>query len=259
MQLNSIDLFFWAAGLLGHIALLVVLFGRRRAAVFPFFTALIVSNIVRTVVLVLVAHFESKQSYRIIYTSFASVDLLLQLCVVYELASQVFRPTGRWAPDAQKGILVMSAVSVVIAAGLAFLPSVSAKAWLASVLNRGNLFSSALLCELFVCMIALSVTVRLPWKTHVARIAQGLGFYSLLGLLTEAGLSVFGMERGAPIASALTFVRFGTYLVCLAYWLITLWLEAPAPRELPEEMRKQLFTLQTRLEYDLRQIRAYKR
>ena len=259
MQLNSIDLFFWAAGLLGHIVLLVVLFVRHRAVVFPFFTTLIASNIAKTIVLVLVLHFGSKSSYRIVYTWYASADLVLQLCVVYELASHVFRPTGRWALDVRKGILVLSAISVVIAAGIASLPKVSAKTWLAATLNRGNLFSSALLCELFVCMIALSVIYRLPWKTHVARVAQGLGLYSMVGLLTEAGLSVFGLERGAQLAAHLDFVRFGTYLICLTYWITTLWLEAPAPRELPEEMRKQLFTLQTILEYDLRQIRASRR
>lgn len=259
MQLNGTDLFFWASGLLGHIALLFVLFGRRRAAMFPFFTTLITLNIVKSVVLFLVAHFESKHSYRVAYTSFASVDLVLQLCVVYELASHVFRPMGRWAPDIRKSFFILLVISVVLAAGLTCLPTVPAKTWLGAVLNRGNLFSSALLCELFVGMIALSVTVNLPWKTHVARISQGLGSYSLLGLITEAGHSTFGMERSSRIASDLTTVRLMTYLACLAYWIVTLWAEAPAPKELPEEMRRQLFTLQIIVEYDLRKLRAIKR
>jgi len=40
---------------------------------------------------------------------------------------------------------------------------------------------------------------------------------------------------------------------------VMLWREAPAPKELPEEMRRQLFTLQARVEYDLRKFRALKR
>ena len=58
---------------------------------------------------------------------------------------------------------------------------------------RGNLFAAALQSELFVAMMALSIDARLPWKTHVAKIAQGLGAYSLLGVLIETGHSYFGV------------------------------------------------------------------
>ncbi len=43
-------------------------------------------------------------------------------------------------------------------------------------------------------MMALSIDARLPWKTHVAKIAQGLGAYSLIGVLIETGHSYFGSQ-----------------------------------------------------------------
>jgi hypothetical protein len=127
------------------------------------------------------------------------------------------------------------------------------------MLIKGDLFSSALMCELFVGMIALSMTVGLPWKPHIARIAQGLGFYSLITIVTEAGHNIFGMERTSKISGDLTMLRMMTYLVSVTYWIVMLWRDAPAPRVLPEEMRRQLFTLQRLVEYDLRKLRALKR
>ena len=95
----------------------------------------------------------------------------------------------------------MVVASITVAAGLTTLAdNPPAKTWLAAVLIRGNFFSSALMSELFAGMIVLSVTVGLPWKPHAARIAQGLGFYSLVTILTEAGHNIFGMERTSRIS-----------------------------------------------------------
>lgn len=259
MHPSQLELLFWWAGLFGHCLLFVILWARRRARTFPFFTALITANIVRTVTLITVHGRGSRDAYLVTYFSFAILDLALQLCVVYELASKVFRPTGKWAPDVRRGTLILVFASVVVALALASMPTPPERTELKVLLDRGNLFSSALLCELFVGMIAFSVTARLPWKTHVSRLAQGLGFYSLVGLLTEAGHNITGMVRSLALSHQLTILRECTYLTCLGYWIVTLWCNAPAPRELPEEMRQQLFTVQKRLAYDLRRLRLLKR
>jgi len=108
-------------------------------------------------------------------------------------------------------------------------------------------------------MIGFSVKARLPWKTHVARIAQGLGSFSLTGLLIAGGYSVIGEVRTSRLSHQLTLLRLTAYLLCVIYWIIMLWRDAPTPKELPEEMREQLFTLQTRVEYSLRKLRELQR
>ena len=258
MHLNHTDYLFWAAGLLAHVVLLVVIATRHRAETFPFFTTLIAANIVKTITLYLVALHGTTYSYRVTYSSLTAVDLVLQLCVVYEVALHVFRPTGRWAPDVRRGFVIVVAASITVAAGLTTLAETPAKTWLAAVLMRGNFFSSALMSELFAGMIILAVTAGLPWKPHAARIAQGLGFYSLVTILTEAGHNVFGMERSSWISGDLTLLRIVTYLVCVTYWIVMLWRDAPAPRELPSEIRSHLVAFQRLLEYDLRKLRALK-
>jgi hypothetical protein len=257
MHLNGTIFAFWAAGLAAQILLLFVLLGRHRAGSFPVFTTLIAANVLNSVVLYEVALHGSKHDYFVAYFAFAVLDLVLQLSVTYELARHVFCPTGTWAPDIRKGFFILVVASVAIAFGLACLPSPPEKTVLGMLLDRGNLFSSALQCELFVGMIAFSSTANLPWNTHVARIAQGLGFYSLIGLLTEAGHNI--LTRNTTAFESLTYVRMSTYLLCASYWIVMLWLPAPAPQELPEEAQRQLFTLQRRVEYDLRKLRALKR
>jgi hypothetical protein len=113
--------------------------------------------------------------------------------------------------------------------------------------------------ELFVGMVVLSATAKLPWKTHVARISQGLGIYSVIGILTEAGHSLFGLDGAARLATAFTHVRISAYLLCVGYWIIMLWRDAPAPRPLPEGMRRQLVGLQRAVAWDLQKVREWKK
>src|ERR1700691_980930 len=243
MQLTGLDLLFWAAGFYSHIVLLLVLGTRRRASEFPFFTTLIASNVLRTATLYLIIHHGTKHEYFYTYWSLAAVDMTLQFCVVYEMASHVFRPLGGWAPDVRKSIVWLLIGSITIASALTCLAKPDTQIWVRSIVIRGNFFSSALMSELFVGMIALSVTVGLPWKTHVARISQGLGIYSIIGVLTEAGHNYFGVNRNTQMYTTLSHFRMSAYLCCVAFWIVMLSKDARQTRKLPESLRGQLILL----------------
>ncbi|MCU1253133.1 MAG: hypothetical protein JWQ49_6162 [Edaphobacter sp.] len=256
MHLTGLDLLFWAASFFGHVALLVVLFLRRRARTFPLFTTFICANILRTISLYLIARFGTKATYFYTYWYLAIFDVGLQLGVVYELASGIFRPVGVWTKDIRRSFVWLGCLSVAVAAALAWLASPSTRLWMQSVMIKGNLFSAALMSELFVSIIALSVTVGLPWRTHITRIAQGLGVYSIIDVLLEAAHSYFGLGRDTRVYEALSHMRIAVYLACITYWIIMLWREAPQPRELPEQMRRDLLALQERAEYSLQSLRS---
>jgi hypothetical protein len=125
--------------------------------------------------------------------------------------------------------------------------------------TKGNLFAAALQSELFVAMMALSMDARLPWRTHVAKIAQGLGAYSLLAVLIETGHSYFGVGRQLPAFLVLSHIRMAAYLVCVNYWIINLWREERPGRRMTSEMREKMFTLQTLVEYHLHDLRSRKK
>jgi hypothetical protein len=93
----------------------------------------------------------------------------------------------------------------------------------------------------------------------VAKIAQGLGAYSLVSVLFETGHSYFGMGRELPVFLLLSHVRMAAYLGCVSYWIVSLWNEERAVRTMTEEMRASIFTLQTQVEYHLQDLRSRKK
>jgi hypothetical protein len=256
MHLSGLDLLFWAGGFVGHIVLLFVLLRRGRAAKFPAFSILIGASIARTVGLYAVLHIGTAHQYFLTYWILALVDAALQFAVVYGIAARIFRPLGSWARDVKSSLAALIFVSLLIAAGLTWLASPPTQFWLQTVVIKWNFFSSACMSELFVGMLALSVTAGLPWKTHVSRIALGLGLYSMFAVLIETSHNYFGVEGNDHLYILLSHVRMLVYLGCLCFWALTLWPDEPAPRPLTDAMRAQLSEFQQRLQDDLRRVRS---
>jgi hypothetical protein len=259
MHLTTLDFFLWAVSFLANLGLLFVLCYRSLARSFPLFTALALLCVIRAVVMYFVLNHGSRQSYFVTYWSLAVVDTVLELGVVYEIASRVFRPVGVWARDVRGSFLWMVGLSVTVALGLSWLASPPAQTWMRSFVTKGTLFAAALISELFVLMMALSISARLPWKTHVAKIAQGLGAYSLVSMLIETGHSYFGVGREVRAFVFLSHIRIGAYVACVSYWAVMLWRKEEPSREMTREMHERLFTLQRRLEYDLQGLRSRKK
>jgi hypothetical protein len=256
MHLTGLDLWFWAAGFLSHLVLLFVLWKRHRVKLFPFFTTLIATNIIRTIGLYLVKRYGTTANYFYTYWSLAVLDTILQFCVAYEMASHVFRPMGVWASDVRKSFIWLLSLSLAVASGLTCLASPPTRFLVQSLVIKVNFFTIAWMSELFVGMMTLSARVKRPWNTHVAAISKGLGVYSMVGVLIESGTTYFGAGQNTQTYTALSHLRMMVYLGCVAYWIITLWCDAPAYQDLTETMRAQLFSLQRRVEYDLQSLRS---
>jgi hypothetical protein len=256
MHLTGLDLWFWAASFLGHLALLFVLWERRRAKLFPFFTTLISANIIRTIALYLVMHHGTRANYFYTYWSLAVLDTILQFCVAYEMASHVFRPMGVWASDVRKSFIWLLGLSLAVASGLTWLASPPTRFIVQSIVIKANFFAAAWMSELFVGMMTLSARVKRPWKTHVAAISKGFGVYSMLGVIIESGQAYFGAGQNTQAYTDLSHLRIAVYLGCVVYWIVALWRDAPPSQQLTEKMRAQLFFLQRKVEYDLQSLRS---
>jgi hypothetical protein len=256
MHLTGLDLLSWAANFLGHLVLLFVLWKRHRAQLFPFFTTLISTNIIRSIALYLVVHYGTQADYFYSYWSLTVLDTILQLCVAYEMASNVFRPMGVWASEVRQSFLWLLGLSLVVACGLSGLASPPTRFLVQSLLIKGDLFAAAWMSELFVGMTTLSVRVKRPWNTHAAAIAKGFGVYSMVCVVIETGHTFFGAAQSAQAYTALSHLRIATYFGCLVYWVVALWHDPAPSQELTEKMRMQLFTLQRKVEYDLQSLRS---
>jgi hypothetical protein len=259
MHMTALDIVFWVAGFVGNVTLLVVLIAKHRARRFPIFTSLIAFGIARAVGLFFVTRYGSAQAYFYGYWTLGILDVTLQFLVVYEAASQIFCPGGRWAPGVRRTFLWIIAVSVTLATGLAWLSQPPAADLLGTVIMRLNFSASVLMCELFVGMIVLSVTTGLPWRTHVARIVQGLGICAIVGILIEALQSYFGFVRGTGTYTFLSYFQLGTNVAAQIFWITAMVKEAPEPRTLPPQLRRQLFYLNHQTDRALAYLRPRNR
>lgn len=247
MQLTVLDLFLWAATFCGDVILISVLVVRGRARRFPVFTALISLDVVRTIALVLIEHYGTRGTYFYTYWSLAVVDMLLQLSLLYRIASHAFRPANRWARDTVSGLIALVVGSVAVAIFLTWIPSPAVVLQLQLALLKGNFFSSLLLSELSVGIFALSVRAGLSWTTHVARIMHGFVAYSLCTLALETARTYFGVKQGSHAYGNLSHLRIAIYLLCMTYWIVTLWHNAPSPRQMTDLMRQQVSTIREAL------------
>lgn len=259
MHVSAFDCFLWATGFAGQIAVLAVLFIRGRAKLFPIFTSLIAFSFAGSAGLYFVYKHLGHRTYYYDYWLVGLIDMLIQLAVVYEIASHVFAPLGRWAPDVRNSFVRLVGAAVLVAICLMALASPVRSTFVETVIARGTFFSSALTTELFVGLVALSAVAGLPWRTHVARIAQGQGAFSLVSVILDTTSTWLGWAHQANTIHTLAQVRILTYLLALGYWTVTLWQDAPETREMPDSMRMQIFHLQRQLEYDLGRIRGWRK
>ena len=256
MHLSGLDLFFWVAGIVGHIILLFVLVRRKRASHYPIFTALVVADVLRSVVLSWVLDYGTSAQYYDSYWSLAIVDSALQLGVIYELAAGTFRPLNSWARDVRPTLIALTLASLAVAATLTLLATPPTQRWIQAVVIKGNFFSEICISELFIGISVLSVISGLPMRTHAARISQGFGVYSIIDMGIEAGHSYFGLSGNDQSYVVLSHFRMLAYLGCLCFWIATLWQDEPASLTLTDEMRSQLIDFRRRLQTDSRKLRS---
>ena len=256
MPLTNLDLLLWVAGFFGQLALLLILLLRKRARMFPVFTALIVLNVTRTIVLFLINREGTKAAYFYTFWSLAFADVALQFGVVYELASKVFRPLGEWASDIRTRLAVWIASSIGFALLLTWIPHPQSRFWMQVILLKGSFFSAALMSELFVGMMALSSIAGLSWLSHVAKIAQGLALYSVATLVFETSNTSFGLAGNDRIYGQLSQLRMVLYLCCVMYWIVSMWRNAPPTRRMPELVRRQVSVISQALDGRLNTLRS---
>jgi hypothetical protein len=256
MLLTNLDLLLWVAGFFGHVSLLLVLLLRRRARVFPVFTTLILLNITRTIALFLINREGSKAAYFYTFWSVAAADVVLQFGVVYELASRVFRPLGQWAADIRMRLGAWVAASIGFALLITWIPRPPSRLWIQVVVLKGSFFSAALMSELLVGMMVLSFIAGLSWSSHVAKISQGFGLYSVATLVFETANTCFGLTGSDRVYGQLSRLRMVLYLCCVVYWIVSLWRNAPPVRRMPERVRQQVSVIGRALDGRLNALRS---
>ena len=251
MNLSMLDNVLWAAGFVGHVALFSVLMYRGRWKEIPAFTSYMAFQALLTPVLFAIYRHGSTLWYARVYWSSALLDFLFQIAIVLEIARIVLRPTGTWVRDAKTQFFLGGIAAAVLAAVLAWFVSPPAPTILEKWEVRGNLFTSLVICELFVLMGTTANRLGLAWRSHVMALGQGLTAWALIAVLIDGLHSYLGAERDF---TTLEHLRMVVYVVALGYWMIQLWRDEPTRQPISEQLREYILALHKRVGYDLGRV-----
>ena len=186
----------WAAGLLGDLLLLTVLFMRKRATRFPWFTLFIVFYLLRSVGLAAALHFSGHPVHLFATMVLDLMDILLQCAVLAELTWIALRPLGGIRRFTMPLLLVASGILIVLRVAPSSHSSVRA------TLALMHFLLSVLMMEWAIILALLLRPLRLSWRSHVAAISFGFGIYSV-ALLAGESISPPGVR-----CATMCFFRF---------------------------------------------------
>jgi hypothetical protein len=209
----------WAAGLLGHVLLLGVLFTRKRIARFPWFTLLVVFYFLRSIGLAATLRFSGHPAHRFAILILDITDVLLQCAVLVEVIWIALRPLGGIRRVTLPLLLIGSGVLIVMRLAPARHTSFRTDLVLLHFLL------SVLMVEWAIMLAFLLRPLRLAWRSHVAAISFGFAVYSA-ALLAAGGYFTTGREMSDYVF--FSFFRISVYLLILLWWSITFWFKEPA-------------------------------
>jgi hypothetical protein len=209
----------WAAGLFAHLLLLIVLFVRRRAGRFPWFTLLILFYLLRSVGLAATVRFSGHPAHQFATAILDLTDVLLQCAVLVELAWIALRPMG--------GIRRFSLPLLLLVSGWLIVTRLAPMRHLSlrSTLVVSHFLLAVLMVEWAIVLAFLVRPLGLSWRSHVAAISFGFGIYSA-ALLAGGGYFTIGREMSDYVF--FSFFRISVYLAILLAWSVMLWFADPA-------------------------------
>ena len=211
----------WAAGLLGHLLLLAVLFIRKRVGRFPWFTLLIIFYVVRSVGLVAALRISGHPAPQFPSMIIDLTDVLLQCAVLAELSWNSLQPLGGIRRFTVPVLLVASGILIVMRL------APSGHFSLRTILVLMHFLLSVLMVEWAIVLAFLLRPFRLSWRSHVAAISFGFGVYSA-ALLAGGGYFTTGREMRDYVF--FSFFRIIVYLLILVFWSVSLWFSEPGAR-----------------------------
>lgn len=214
IRVNMMQHAIWAAGLIGHLILIAVLLSTGGARRFPFFTLLIVFDVLRALALSLVLGHLPHPALVTASLAFEISDLVLEFGTLTELVVTALRPLGGLRRVTLPILLLASGVVAVT-----HLAPVSHYTGRAAPLLLHFLLG-ILMFEWALVLALLLGALRLRWNSDVAVISFGFGLYSA-ALLFAGGYFRVGRDLSDYIF--FSYLRIFVYLVVLLWWTLALW------------------------------------
>jgi hypothetical protein len=236
----------WTFTFAALLVLLVVLYGRDRAARFPLFTASIVLLALRQLSGELLAGRISQLVLRTVFIPLAMLSALLGLLVVMEVAFRAFTGVAR------RVRLAWTLAAMAVAAAVLYFwgpwPSASALAvdspvallrLLDFMAQKTDLGADVLTVQLGLLILIFGRNYSAGWRTHAQTLSIGLSTTALAGLAVQGiwQAIVLGVqrqpltrpeyERVVGIGNHLVNANKAIYILVLVGWIVGFWLDEP--------------------------------
>lgn len=245
MNLSLTATILWAAGFILNAALLFVLLYKKRYRIVPWFTMLIASDCLDTVLLFLTYRFASKHVYADLYWFTGFLDIALQIAVILEIAAIVLRRSGRWVEGTRIRLILMGVAAPLVAFLFAWFmkPSVESKlyAWVA----RASLFTTILVFLLFIAVVMASHHLGLGWRNYAMRESYGFFIWVIVAFVTD---TLHAYWRTLGDFAMLDNIRIAVFQLASIYWITIFWLPEPTVTAVSAENIILLEALQERLQ-----------
>ena len=251
MSLSVLSSVLWALHFLATAVLLVVLLWRTLWKQFPIFTLWVGFEIALTITLFVLYAQGAARWYSHVYWAGLWPEFALQLGVVLEIARIVLRPTGTWVRDARGHFMTAGLGGAALAALLSLWISPPHGRYTTWEL-RGDLFTSLVICELFVAMSFTANRLGLGWRSHVMALGQGLTAWAGASVITNALESYYGTLHFA----SMEYIQSITWIGAVLWIACRLWVPEPERQPISEDLQKYILALHRRVEYDLRRLDA---
>ena len=228
MWIRIVDYVLAASGLVGHLALLMLLVRRHLLSRLPTFAILIAFYLLRSALL-LVPHFT--REWPASYWLLIYLDPGLQLLVIIAIGLVASRiPKSKFGPT---GVAVAVLFFVVVSALVAWVIGSSSHYSAQNLSVRLSMFVSALWLQVAAGLVILLRKSDSETKRLSLGMALGFAAYSAANILTEIVHVHFVLLRQPALYTGLSYFRVMVYLCCLVGWSVLIFRDRPPRYTMP--------------------------
>jgi hypothetical protein len=239
----------WIAGFVGNLCLAAILLGKSRAKNFPVFTSFVIYQIIETIALFTIHRTGNRHTYFLAYWGSAIGGYFFQIALIYEIARDVLRPTGRWMRKARNSFLIWSGIGLLAATLFSLLLTFPGKSTTDLWLIRSSILTSLLTCEVFLAMSVSANRLGMQWRSHIMALGEGLTLWAVVALLGDLGHFITGWH---PDARGFVDAQSFAYVATVVFWAVSFAQPERKREPLSVEMEARLHALHDRIQIDHR-------
>lgn len=234
----------WTLTFAALLVLLVVLLGRDRARIYPWFTVSITLTALRLLSQRLLAGRMPQITMAAIFITLAVVSALVSLLVVVELARRAFSLASRRAWIIATLLLLAVGIAVIATWGpwpawksLAADSALSTLRLMQLVAQKSDLLAGVLIVELGILVVLAGRHFKAGFRSHTQQIVIGLSTASIAQLavrgiwqliaLHAAPQSQAEYDRVLSLQEKLYNANSVIFLAVLVWWIVCLWINEP--------------------------------